>query len=579
MLKGIAASPGVAIGKVYLLEKSRVSSVPRYSIKEKDIPGEIARFEEALIKTREEIINIQNKLARKLDGVHADIFDAHLLFLEDRMFIEEVIKGLKKKRTNVEQIVIQVLEKISSVFPKIGDEYLKERVSDIQDVGNRVLKNLTGKEDRGLSSITEEVIVVSYDLSPSETAQMNKTKIIGFATDIGGRTSHTAIMARSLEIPAVVGLQNITWQVKDGDIIIVDGTAGEVILRPTKEKIGLYKQRKEKIIVKEKELSKFRKLPASTLDGRQFSMLANIEFPEEISSAMEHGAEGIGLYRTEFFYLNRVDLPTEEEHFKNYLKVVEKFSPLPVTIRTLDLGGDKFSSHFAVPKEMNPFMGCRAIRFCLERPDIFKVQLRAILRASQYGNIKIMFPMISGFEEFLRAKEVLSEVKEDLKREGIPFDENIKVGIMIETPSAAITADILAQGADFFSIGTNDLIQYALAVDRVNESIAYLYNPGHPAIIRLLKQTIDAAHQKNIKVGMCGEMAGDPHFAPILVGMELDEFSMSPVVIPAVKKIIRSVTLEEGKNILESVLKLSTGKEVSLFLKEKLKKYKLENGD
>lgn len=566
LIKGIAVSPGIAIGKAYLLEKRKIASVPRYSIKDKDIPGEIARFEEALMKTREEIINIQEKIAKELGGGHADIFDAHLLLLEDRMFIEEVIKGLKEKKINIEQVVVQVLEKISEIFPRVGDEYLKERISDIHDVGNRVIKNLLGKEEKSLAALTEEVIVVAYDLSPSETAQMHKEKVIGFVTDVGGKTSHTAIMARSLEIPAVVGLQNITQQIKDGDIIIVDGTDGLAIVEPTKEELETYRRRREKIILKERELAKIWELPAVTRDGYRIELLANIEFPEEVPSAIQHGAEGIGLYRTEFFYLNRTDLPTEEEHFKAYRKVTEEFVAHPVIIRTLDLGGDKFGSQFEIPREMNPFLGWRAIRFCLERLDIFKVQLRAILRASYYGRIKMMFPLISAVEELRKAKKVMEEVKTDLKKRKVPFDENIKVGVMIETPSAAMTADILAREADFFSIGTNDLIQYALAVDRINEKIAYLYNPGHLAIIRLIKQTVDAAHQRNIRVGMCGEMAGDPNFAPLLLGLELDELSMSSVAIPEVKKVIRSSTLKEGRALLEKVLKFSTGEEVVSFL-------------
>jgi len=437
-------------------------------------------------------------------------------------------------------------------------------------VGNRVIKNLLGKEEKNLASLSKEVIVVAYDLSPSETAQMHREKVIGFVTDVGGKTSHTAIMARSLEIPAVVGLQNVTQNIKDGDTIIIDGTAGLVIVEPTEKELRAYRKKKEEIILQDKELAKIRELPAETRDGHQIELVANIEFPEEIPSAIEHGAQGIGLYRTEFFYLNRTDLPSEEEHFQAYRRVAERFAPQAVIIRTLDLGGDKFISHLAVPKEMNPFMGWRAIRFCLERLDIFKVQLRAILRASRYGKIKVMFPMISGVEELRRAKEVMEEVKDNLKKDEVPFDEEIKIGVMIETPSAAITADILAKEADFFSIGTNDLIQYALAVDRINERIAYLYNPGHPAIIRLIKQTVDAAHQRKIPVGMCGEMAGEPYFAPLLLAMGLDELSMSPVVIPEVKKVIRSITFKEGKKLLEDALKLSTGEEVASFLKENL---------
>ena len=570
MLKGIAVSPGIAIGKAYLLEKRKISSVPSYSVADEDIPGEIARFEEALIKTRKEIVGIQEKIARELNGGHADIFNAHLLVLEDRMFIEEVIKGLKNEKINIEQIVARTLKKIADIFPKVGDEYLKERISDINDVGNRVIKNLLGREEKHLSSLEEAVIVVAYDLSPSETAQMHKEKVIGFVTDVGGKTSHTAIMARSLEIPAVVGLQSITQQVKDGDTIVVDGTDGLVIVNPTGKELEAYRQRKERIVLKDRELEKIRELPAVTRDGHQVEVVANIEFPEEIASARQHGATGIGLYRTEFFYLNRTDLPSEEEHFQAYRKVAEQFSPNAVTIRTVDLGGDKFVSQFELPREMNPFLGWRGIRFSLGRLDVFKTQLRAILRAGHYGKIKVMFPMVSGVDELRRAKEIIEGVKEDLKKDGFPFDKEMKVGVMIETPSAAMTADILAGEADFFSIGTNDLIQYALAVDRINERIAYLYHPGHPAIIRFIKETVRAAHQRNIKVGMCGEMAGEPHFAAVLTAMGLDELSMSPVAIPEVKKVIRSITLKEGQELLKNVLKLSTGEEIDSFLKRSL---------
>ena len=570
MLRGIAVSPGIAIDKVYLLEKSRIPSVPSYPVADEDIPGEIARFEKALVKTREEIINIQDKIAGELDGGHADIFDAHLLVLEDRMFIEEVIKGLKNEKINIEQIVVGTLKKIADIFPKAGDEYLKERISDINDVGNRVIKNLLGREEKDLSCLKEAVIVVAYDLSPSETAQMHKEKVVGFVTDVGGKTSHTAIMARSLEIPAVVGLQDITRQVKDGDTIIVDGTDGLVIVNPTREELEAYRHRRESMVLKDRELEKIRELPAVTRDGHQVEVVANIEFPEEISSARQHGATGIGLYRTEFFYFNRTDLPSEEEQFQAYRKVAEQFNPNAVTIRTVDLGGDKFVSQFELPREMNPFLGWRGIRFSLGRLDIFKIQLRAILRAGHYGQIKVMFPMISGVDELRRAKEIIEETKEDLKKGGFPFDKEMKVGVMIETPSAAMTADILAREADFFSIGTNDLIQYALAVDRINERIAYLYHPGHPAIIRFIKKTVQAAHQRNIKVGMCGEMAGEPHFAAVLTALGLDELSMSPVAIPEVKKVIRSITLKEGQELLENVLKLSTGKEIDSFLKQSL---------
>lgn len=570
MLKGIPASPGITIGRAYLLDSKKLTFSKR-RITNEELPFEIARFEEALIQTRTEILKVQKGIEKELGTEHSEIFDAHLLVLEDRALIEEVISRLKKEKYSIDYIFSKVLEKYTTVFSKINDEYLRERLSDIQDVGRRILGNLVGKRKGVLRDLKEDVIIVAYDLSPSDTAMMHKEKVLGFITDIGGRTSHTAIMARSLEIPAVVGLEKATEQVENGDVLIIDGTHGIVIVNPKKEVLRRYRREKIKFEVFEKELIKIRDLPCQTLDGKKVELTANIEFPEEIPSVISHGAEGIGLYRTEYFYMNRRDLPTEEEHFQAYKKVAQAIAPHSVIIRTLDLGGDKFLSQLNVPKEMNPFLGWRAIRFCLARPDIFKSQLRAILRASVYGRLKIMYPMISGIEELRQANKILNAVREDLKKKKIPFDENLEVGAMIEVPSAAVICDILAKEVNFFSIGTNDLIQYSLAVDRSNEKVAYLYEPVHPALLRFIKNIIDTGHKEGVWIGMCGEMASEPAFALILLGLELDEFSTSAAAIPEIKKTIRSVTFSQAQQIAQQSLKLDSGKEIEKFAKNKLK--------
>ncbi len=567
-LKGIAASPGVAIGRAYVLDSEDVS-IPKKVIKESAIPKEITRFQEALTKTRAEILEIRDKISHEIGQEHGDIFNAHLMVIEDRALIEEVMERIKKERLTSEFVFSHVLKRYIQSFLKIDDEYLRERVSDINDVGKRIIRNLIGTQRASLSDLQEKVIVIAYDLSPSDTALMNRKNVIGFATDIGGRTSHTAIMAKSLEIPAVVGLESVTRAVKDGDTIIVDGIEGAVIVNPTPSEIQKYKHEQIRHQEFSRGLKKFRDLPCITTDGRRIELAANIELPEETMSVLSHGADGIGLYRSEFLYMNRADLPTEEEQYQAYKKVVMEMAPRPVIIRTFDLGGDKFLSHLEMPHEMNPFLGWRAIRFCLATPDIFKVQLRAILRASAHGKLRMMYPMISGVGELRQANKLLEEARNELRAKKASFNEKMEIGAMIEIPSAALTSDILAEEVDFFSIGTNDLIQYALAVDRINEKIAYLYEPAHPAVLRLLKSVVDTGHSKNIWVGICGEMAGDPILTPVLVGLGLDEISTSPVMLPEIKKIIRSLSYAEAQEIAKYVLTLKTGVEIVNFLKLK----------
>jgi len=569
-LKGIPAAPGVAIGRAYLFGKQELR-VDKVGINESDIPLEIARLEEALIKTRRQIIDIQKKIAREMGSANSEIFDAHLLVLEDRMLIDEIISRLKKEKLCVEFVFTEALAKYISVFSKIEDEYLRERVSDINDVGRRVIHNLMGKKQKTISDLEEPVIVVAHDLSPSDTAAMQKQHVIAIATDIGGRTSHTAILAKSLEIPAVVGLEKATLMVKNDDRIIVDGKDGIVIVNPSEAQIAKYTREQARLVKREATVGEFKDLPAVTLDGREITLAANIELPEEVDSVIAHGAQGIGLYRTEFFYMNRKDLPSEEEHYERYKGVAGRLSPHPVIIRTLDLGGDKFLSTLKIPHDMVPFLGWRAIRFCLAQPEIFKVQLRAILRASAHGNLKLMYPMISGIEELQQANKLLDDCKKELRKQKISFNENIEVGAMIEVPSAALTCDILAKEVSFFSIGTNDLIQYSLAVDRSNEKVAYLYEPSHPAVLRLIKAVIDAGHEANIWVGMCGEMAGDPSFVVLLLGMGLDEFSVSTVVVPEIKRVIRAITFKEAQEMAHKALTLSSAKEVEEFAQVRLK--------
>lgn len=566
ILKGIGVSSGIAIGRAHLIERGRVE-VEERPIKKAQVEKEVNRFMRAVEQSKLQLQRIKEKLLKESAKEHVYIIDAHLLILEDRMLIDDTIKNIRERLIGAEGALKRHMHNLSTIFDKIEDEYLRARKNDIEQIGERVLRNLVGKKHEGLSHMKEKVIIVAHDLTPSDTAQMKKDKILGFVTDIGGRTSHTSIVARSLEIPAVVGLDNVTQQIMPGDIIVLDGMTGVVIINPPKSVFKAYLERSQNYQYFEEELLRFKSLPAVTKDGHSVRLAGNIELPEEIPSLWEHGAEGIGLYRTEFLYMGK-KLPVEEDHFETYRKLAEGVAPYSATIRTLDMGGDKMVSHIEWAEEINPAMGLRAIRFSLKEVELFKTQLRGILRASAYGKLKIMFPMISGMQELRQAKGILEEIRKELDSKGIPYDREMEVGIMMEIPSAASIADILAREVDFFSIGTNDLIQYSLAIDRVNEHVAYLYEPLHPAIIRIIKGIVDSAHAAGIKVSMCGEMAGEPAYVPILLGLELDELSMNAPVIPWVKKIVRAMSASEAKKLLRDVMAFSTAAEIEGCVRE-----------
>ncbi|MFH1287685.1 MAG: phosphoenolpyruvate--protein phosphotransferase [bacterium] len=567
--KGIPASPGIVSGKVFIMDRDNFV-VEKKKISQSQIKKELLRLNKAIVNTKKEIFELKEQLTKELGESEAGIFDAHILILEDPVFTKDVIDKIEREKLSAEYELSEILKNTVLVFEKINDIYLKGRSADLKDVGRRLIHNLLGYKRKSLSELNQKVIIIAHDISPSDTASMKKDKVVGFATDIGGRTSHTAIIARSLEIPAVVGLRNISENIKTGDTLLIDGNQGIVIINPRKKTLKAYQAIKKKFQVFEKELKKVTRLPAETQDGHNVELVGNIESPEEIDIVLQHGGEGIGLFRTEFLYLNRSSMPTEEEQFHVYKKAAKKVGARPLIIRTLDIGGDKFVSYMDISSEVNPFLGLRAIRLCLERPEIFKVQLRAILRASAFGQIKIMFPMISGLSQLREAKRILNAVRDGLDKEKISYDEDMEIGIMVETPSAAIVADILAKEVDFFSIGTNDLIQYTLAVERTNEKIAYLYEPLHPAIIRLLKNIIDAGHKEGIWVGLCGEMASIPLFVIILLGMGLDEFSTNIVSLPLVKKIIRSTTYHDAKILVDNLMKLSSSVEIRKYVQDNL---------
>ena len=562
VLKGIGVSPGVVTGKAYLYDRLD-SQVTFYKLKKTGmVAKEIKRLRTALKASEEELRELKRRLGNSEAVKHLYIIDVHMMILRDRSFIQRIIQLIREMSVNAEWAVHVTIDKYREVFENMDDQYLRERFSDVRYVGHLILRNLAGKKQEKIFHPEEQVIVIATDLSPADTAQMMIDKVLGFATDIGSRTSHTAIVARSIEIPAVVGLKNITRIVRTNNDIIIDGSSGLVIVNPDPEVLHRYDEKKRLYQDARAECMKFAPLPAVTKDGFRTMIGGNIEFIEEIPSAITYGAEGIGLYRTEFLYINREHLPTEEDHFSNYCHVIGVDGLTWSTIRTFDLGGDKFFSDPKLAKEMNPQMGLRAIRFCLKEIALFKVQLRAILRASAFGKVRILFPMISGIEEIRDAKRIFSEVRDDLVREGVRIGQDIEIGAMIEVPSAVMMAEVLAGEVDFFSIGTNDLIQYVLAIDRINERVNYLYEPLHPAVLRMIKHVVDVGHRAGIHVAMCGEMAGDPVYTLILLGLELDELSMNPLAIPKVKMIIQGSTLKESKRLLRQVMKMSSVSEI-----------------
>jgi phosphotransferase system enzyme I (PtsI) len=559
---GVGVSPGIGRGLIHVV-RDDLDDVVHYRIEPAQIASEIGRFEAALVQTRVQILEMQQEIAEAIGTKDAAIFDAHLLVVEDRTLIDEVLRKLETDLCNVEWVFQEVATKYAETLGQIDDPYLRERALDIQDVTRRIVRNLQGKAPRPLRGVTQPHILVAHNLTPSDTATMNHQQVLGIATDLGSRTSHSAILARSLNIPAIVGLHNVTEKLENGQSVLLDGYDGLLIIDPTPETLSHYAEievEKGRVVQRLREL---RETKSTTRDGRHIVLSANIELPSDVEAVVANGAEGIGLYRTEFLYVNRDTLPSEEEQYETYRRVAEQVLPHPLIIRTFDLGGDKLAAGAVdIGDELNPFLGWRAIRLCLEHTDIFKTQLRAILRAGAVGNVKLMFPMISGLEELRQAMAILAECKEELSAAKIDIGKNMEAGAMIEVPSAALAADMLAREVDFFSIGTNDLIQYAIAVDRVNERIAHLYEPTHPAVVRLLKLTADAGHANNIWVGICGEMAGDVALIPLLLGLGVDELSVGAPSVPRVKLAVQSVALPECRQLVDEALKLSTSSEI-----------------
>jgi phosphotransferase system enzyme I (PtsI) len=569
-LRGIGVSPGIAIGPALAFD-AQTFDIPKYHVEDK--AKELARFNDAVEAVRKELKRLHHQMADALGSRHADIFSAHLLLLDDVAMREEIDSRLIKESYNVEYILDDMVGRYTKVMKTVNDARFRERTNDLLDVGTRILGKLLNRELASLDHIDKPSVVVAHDLAPSDTAIIDVANALGIATDVGGPTSHTAILARALEIPAVVGLRYVGAHVKPGDLLIVDGASGYVFIRPEPSTIEEFTAEKERTERQRRALLKAEEARGSiTLDGHEVPLLANIELPVEISSSLKAKVQGVGLYRTEYLFLNRPNLPTEDEQFEAYAHVAAVLNPWPVTLRTLDLGGDKFASHLQLAEELNPQLGWRAIRFCLERPDIFKAQLRAMFRASLHGNIQIMFPLISGVEEIRRIKAVIQEVWVDLEQRHAPFRKDIKIGSMIEVPSAVVIADILAAECDFFSIGTNDLIQYSLAVDRVNEKIAHMYEPAHPAILRMIRQTIQAARAAGIPCGICGEMAGDPLFTELLLGMGIDTLSMSAVAVPAVHAETANTRLSTAKRVANRVLAATTVAEVREILEQRFRR-------
>jgi phosphotransferase system enzyme I (PtsI) len=562
-IRGLGVSPGIAIGKALILVKKE-TSIFKIPLRDEEIEQEIQKFKNAIVLAEKQILSIRDKIGNDIGKKYSFIFDAHLLILQDEVLINETANCIKTQKVNVEWALKKVVENLLKSFKAIDDPFFKERGGDIEDIYKRLQGILSGSKDHHkLSDLSEDAIVVAHSLSPSDTVMLNTDHIIAFATDLGGRTSHTAILANALEIPAIVGLHDIFGRINNGDLIIVDGTRGEFIHNPDEDELSSYQHLKEDYEKEEVGLLELKDLPAVTKDGVEITLMANIELPYEIDSIMKYGAQGIGLYRSEFLYITKSpELPSEKDHFQLYKEIAERIYPREALIRTLDLGGEKYSRDVLGSEEANPFMGLRAIRFCLRRKDIFKAQLRGILAASAYGNIKVMFPMISTLEELQSAKKILDEAKEELRHEGIPFNEGIPVGIMIEVPSAAMIADMLAKEVQFFSIGTNDLIQYAMAADRGNESVSYLYQPLHPSILRILKFVIDSAQDNKTEISICGEMASDPFYTPALIGLGLRNLSMNPIAIPKIKEKIRQLNTSDSSELVKKALTMQSSEEI-----------------
>ena len=572
MITGIPASPGIVFGKALVLKEEKIV-LDTQKISEDQVEAEVARFYAGREAAVEQLNSIHQRALKSLGEEKAAIFEGHLMILEDEELEEEIIDYLRSNKVNASVAASKIIDQQVEMLSEIDDEYLKERAGDIRDIGNRLIKNILGMHIVDLGDIAEESILVAYDLTPSETAQLNLEKVLGFITDIGGRTSHTSIMARSLELPAIVGTNDVTAQVNTGDYLILDAVNNRVYVNPTQAEIDELKTLEAKLAEEKAELAKLKDLPAVTLDGHKVDVVANIGTIRDCEGAHRNGAEGVGLYRTEFLFMDRDQLPSEEEQFIAYKEVVEAMEGRLVVLRTMDIGGDKELPYLNLPKEMNPFLGWRAVRIALDRREILHAQLRAVLRASAFGKLAVMFPMIISVEEIRELKSVLETLKAELRAEGKAFDENIQVGVMVETPSAAVNAKFLAKEVDFFSIGTNDLTQYTLAVDRGNELISHLYNPMSPSVLGLIKQVIDASHAEGKWTGMCGELAGDDRATLLLLGMGLDEFSMSAISVPHIKKLVRNVSYQEAKALADEALQKPTAAEIEqliqAFLAEK----------
>jgi phosphotransferase system enzyme I (PtsI) len=569
--KGIPVSPGVAIGKAFILSGESVKIQER-RIKAAQVENEITNFNHALKRTKSDLKADTANVISRIGEENAKIFETHHLFLDDPYLVDETIQAIRKEKMSADFAFYTVIEKYQQQLSASNDEYMRDRTADLRDIKKRVVRNIQGNRTDFLNKLQGAAIIFARDLTPSDTIALDKHKILGFVTDLGGKTSHSAIMARSFRVPAAVGMRHLIKYVKPGDRVILDGNEGVVYINPDRKTLDRYRKVQKKILEINKQLASLKSLPARTLDGKELELAANLEFTDELDTVIEYGGRGIGLYRTDYLFLARSDLPTEEEQFNEYKNVAERMRPYPVIIRTLDVGGDKNPQNIHISPEDNPYLGFRAIRICLEQPDIFLTQLKAILRASMFGNVKILFPMISGIGELLEAKALLQKAKTQLKKKRVPFKDKIDIGVMIEVPSSAVISDLLADEVDFLSMGTNDLVQYTLAVDRGNERIAYLYKDLHPAVLRLIKNVIDAAHRKGVWVGVCGEMGGNPLATLILLGFGVDEISVSPIVLPEIKNIIRNVEFRDAVKIANKVLEMKTTGEIDKFMMQYMRK-------